>query len=89
MLEHGDTILVDRGFTIEEDLAVHGTKLEIPAFMHGKTQLSQRDVDLSKQLSSVRTHRSLKKQVHTLKGPLPVNILSIKETEAMQTMIRS
>ena len=53
---HGDTILVDRGFTIEEGLAVNGAKLEIPAFMHGKTQLSQRDVDLSKQLSSVRTH---------------------------------
>ena len=56
MLEHGNTILADCGFTIEEDLAVHGAKLEIPAFMHGKTQLSQRDVELSKQLSSVRIH---------------------------------
>ena len=83
MLEHGDTVLADRGFTIAEDLAVHGAKLEIPAFTRGKTQLSQRDVELSKQLSSVRIHVErvighLKNKYTLLKGPLPVTLLKHK-----------
>ena len=45
LLEPGDTILADRGFTIEEDIAVYGAKLEIPSFTRGKTQLSQREVE--------------------------------------------
>ena len=56
LVEPGDTVLADRGFTIADDLAVHGVRLEIPAFTHGKGQLSQRDVELSKQLSKVRIH---------------------------------
>ena len=49
-------ILADRGFTIADNLAVYGAKLEIPAFTRGKTRLSQRDVEYSKQLSTVRIH---------------------------------
>ena len=30
LLEHGDTVLADRGFTISDDLAVHGARLAIP-----------------------------------------------------------
>ena len=56
LIEPGDVILADRGFTIADDLAVYGAKLEIPAFTRGKTQLSQRDVEYSKQLSTVRIH---------------------------------
>ena len=50
-IEHGDTILADRGFSIGEDLSVFGANLEIPAFTRGRTQLFQREVELSKQLS--------------------------------------
>ena len=52
-LEPGD-VLADRGFTIADDVAVHGAKLEIPAFTRGEKQLTQREVELSKQLSMVR-----------------------------------
>ena len=45
LLERGDTILADRGFTIAEDLGVFGVKLEVPSFTRGKKQLSQRDVE--------------------------------------------
>ena len=55
-LEPGDVVLADCGFTIAEDIAVHGAKLEIPAFTRGKTQLSQHEVEVSKQLSMVRIH---------------------------------
>ena len=55
-LEPVDVVLADRGFTIAEDVAVHDAKLEIPAFTRGKMQLTQREVELSKQLSMVRIH---------------------------------
>ena len=80
LLEPGDTILADRGFTIEEDIAVHGAKLQIPSFTRGKTQLSQREVEQSQQLARVRIHVEriiglLKNKYTILKGPLPVHLI--------------
>lgn len=56
LLEPGDVILADRGFTIHEDFIAYGAKLIIPAFTRGKGQLSQREVETSQQLSRVRIH---------------------------------
>ena len=83
LLEPGDVVLADRGFNIEEDLAVHGARLVIPAFTRGKKQLTQREVELSKQLSTVRIHVEriiglLKNKYTILKGPIPVNLLKHK-----------
>ena len=69
MLEHGDTVLADRGFTITDDIALRGARLVIPSFTRGKTQLSQAEVETSKKLSQVRIHVEriiglLKKQIH-------------------------
>lgn len=36
LLSSSDTVLADRGFTIGDDVAVFGAKLEIPAFTSGK-----------------------------------------------------
>ena len=74
-----DTILADRGFTIE-DVAIHRAKLEILAFTRGKKQLSQREVEMSQQLSRVRIHVErviglIKNKYTILKGPLPVDLL--------------
>ena len=82
-IEHGDTILADRGFSIAEDLGVFGANLEIPAYTRGKTQLSQREVELSKQLSRVRIHVErviglVKNKYLILKGPLPICLLKHK-----------
>ena len=44
LLELGDTVLADRGFTIDEVVILHGAKLEVPAFTWGKKQLSQEEV---------------------------------------------
>ena len=49
-LHPGDCVLADRGFLIEDELAKHGAYLKIPKFTHGKTQLSAKDVDESRQL---------------------------------------
>ena len=51
MLTPGDAVLADRGFTVKEDVAVYGAKLEIPSFTRGKKQLSQREVEQSQQLA--------------------------------------
>ena len=82
-IERGDTILADRGFTIAEDFAVFGAKLEIPSFTRGKQQLSQREVEMSKQLSRIRIHVErviglLKNKYLILKGPLSISILKHK-----------
>ena len=39
-----------------EDLALRGTALAIPPFTKGKSQLSQREVEPSRELSRVRIH---------------------------------
>ena len=81
MLEHGDTVLADRGFTISEDIALHGAKLVIT---RGKTQLSLEEVETSKQLSQVRIHVEriiglLKNKFTILKGPLGTVVVKHKE----------
>ena len=47
LLEYGDTVLVDLGFNISEDLALFGAKLAIPLFTTGKLQLMQQEVECS------------------------------------------
>ena len=42
LLEKGDSIMADRGFDIEADLMPLGVKLNIPPFLKGKTQLSEK-----------------------------------------------
>ena len=73
LLEPGDVILADRGFTLHEDFIAHGAKFILPAFTHGKGQLSQREVETSQRLSRVCIHVEhvigLMKNKHTmLKG---------------------
>ena len=44
-------ILADRGFLIEEDVALQGARLVIPALTKGKQQLSKCEVELSRQMA--------------------------------------
>ena len=55
-IEHGDVILADRGFLIEEDLNKAGAHLKMPHFTKGKNQLHAGEVDTSRKLSNVRIH---------------------------------
>ena len=72
--------MVDRGFTIQDDIAVYGAKLIIPSFTRGKKQLSLEDVERSKQLTQARIHVErviglLKNKFTILNGPIPVNVI--------------
>ena len=83
-IEPGDTILADRGFNINDDISVHGGTLIIPAFTRGKTQLSQQDVERSKELSKVRVHVEriigmLKSKYTILQGTLPIDVIKHNE----------
>ena len=53
----GDQILADRGFTLKYDFAAGAsTELLIPAFTRGKSQLSAKEVEVSRKVASVRIH---------------------------------
>ena len=56
LLETGDQVLADRGFTIKNELAALGVILETPSFTRGKSQLSASEVDNDRKTSNVRIH---------------------------------
>ena len=52
----GDLVLADRGFNIQELLALRGASLEIPAFTKGLSQLPAIDVETTREIANVRIH---------------------------------
>lgn len=54
LLEPGDSVMADRGFLIEEELKQLQVGLNIPAFMNGRTQLSEEDEDESRRIATFR-----------------------------------
>ena len=52
----GDSIMVDRGFTISEQLKPLNVDLNIPLFLAGRDQLSETEVLESQKIASVRIH---------------------------------
>ena len=54
---HGDQILADCGFTLEDEFAAGcGVELIIPSFTKGKKQLGAKEVEISRQIASVCIH---------------------------------
>ena len=56
LLEFGDQVMADRGFLVADDLASHNASLVIPSFTRGKNQVSQKEVETSRQIARVRIH---------------------------------
>ena len=52
----GDNILADRGFDIQDNVALYCADLRLPAFTKGKNQLSAINVENSRRITSVRIH---------------------------------
>ena len=48
--------MADRGFDIEEDLVLLGVKLNIPPFLRGKLQLSEKELIATRRIASLRIH---------------------------------
>lgn len=55
MLEPGDLVMADRGFTIE-DLLSDSVELNIPPFLHDKSQFDASEVAATRSIASVRIH---------------------------------
>ena len=51
-----DSVMADRGFTIEDDLKPFKVKLNIPSFLNGQDQISHKEVTESQAIASVRIH---------------------------------
>ena len=72
-------VLADRGFDIADDLALVGASIAIPPFTKGKPQLSQQEVQFSRQLSSIRIHveRAIgqMKNYKILQATLPISLI--------------
>ena len=88
----GDQILADRGFTLKDDFAAGASaELLIPAFTRGKSQLSAKEVEVSRKIASVRIHIErviglLKNRCTILQGILPLRLLkSIKDEAVSET----
>ena len=66
--------MADRGFDIEEDLALLGVRLNIPPFLRGKEQLSAQELVETRRIASLRIHveRAMEqlKNVHIFDKPL-------------------
>ena len=52
----GDSVMADRGFTIAEDLKPLNVSLNIPAFLSGRDQLTEKEALESQTVASVRIH---------------------------------
>lgn len=55
LVEPGDLVMADRGFTID-DLLSQSVELNIPPFLCNKTQFNQEEVAATRSIASVRIH---------------------------------
>ena len=55
-LNEGDEIMADKGFMIQDMLAQHGVRLNIPPFLSGTSQLPQEEVFKTKKIAQLRVH---------------------------------
>jgi hypothetical protein len=83
MLEEGDLILADKGFTIGDLLAKKKAYLNIPPFLR-KKQFSTNEIDETKSIATVRIHveRAIGrvKQFHILDPNVPLSLSRNIET---------
>ena len=54
--DDNDSIMADRGFTIQNELAPLNVGLNIPSFLGGRAQLTEAEVKESQTIASVRIH---------------------------------
>ena len=82
----GDIVLADRGFTIEDSVAIMQAKLHIPAFTKGKSQLSAIEIEDTRKIANVRIHVErvigcVKQKFKILQSTIPIHFVSIRKGE--------
>ncbi len=56
MLEPGDHIMADRGFTISDEVTARGAQLKMPVFLQSRKQFTPSEVLCSRRIASVRIY---------------------------------
>ena len=78
LLQKGDEIMADRGFTIEDLLVPLGVKLNIPPFLGERDQLEGSEVVETQQIASLCIHieRAIRrvKEFDILSGVMPASV---------------
>lgn len=55
-LHHGDVIMADRGFNIQEMLAERGVRVNVPPFMNQSGQFEEHEMLATRRIASLRIH---------------------------------
>uniref|UniRef100_A0A8C2G091 Uncharacterized protein n=1 Tax=Cyprinus carpio TaxID=7962 RepID=A0A8C2G091_CYPCA len=90
LLEEGDIVMADGGFSFPEYFAAKGVQLLIPASTHGKTQISGQEVSVSRHMSRMRIHveRAIGriKNYCILRQTLPINLVKRRSKDTVATV---
>ena len=82
-LEHGDSVMVDKGFEIQHLLSGLGVRLNIPPFRQGQRQFTPDELTKTKKIAAVRIHveRAIQrlKQFKLLTGVMPNTLWDVAE----------
>lgn len=78
LLEPGNDVMADKGFTIRKMLAEKGSTLNIPHFLSSKRQFTPTEITETEQIASLRIHiervnRRIKEN-HIFDAPLPLSL---------------
>ncbi|CAM4671692.1 unnamed protein product [Leuciscus chuanchicus] len=90
LLEEGDIVMANRGFSFPEYFATKGVQLLIPALTRGKTPLSGQEVSVSRHMSRLRGHveRAIGriKKYCILRQTLPMNLVKRRSKDTVATV---
>ena len=79
LLEPGDSVMADKGFTIGKILDEVGATLNIPAFLYGKQQFTPSEIQENQQIATLRVHveRAIRriKVYQIFSAPLPLSLM--------------
>lgn len=79
LLEYGDEVMADKGFTIAEDLLIRHARLHIPPGKRGQEQMGKQAVKKTKEIANLRifVEQAIRrlKTFHILKNEMPITLL--------------
>lgn len=80
LLEDGDGVMADKGFTIEDLLSPLKCSLNIAPFLSQKVQFSKEDVEMTERIAKLRIHveRAIRrvKENHLFDAVIPLSLAS-------------
>ena len=83
LLERGDTVMVDRGFNIQDDLTPLGVRVNIPPFLKGKEQLDREELIETRRIASLLIHvehaMERIKNYHIFDKTIPCSLTEVTE----------